>query len=131
MTEANGLTLREAADMLSLAPSTLRRHIAAGTLRATRVPGPHGREIRIARPDLDAFVGLRRAAGFVWNGAPRPVEDLTLRELLEWAERPAVRIASQNWARAASTVTIGGLLRWAREQLQAARGAEANGGRRG
>ena len=131
MTGRHGFTLREAAERLSLGPSTLRRHIAAGHLRASRVPGPYGRELRITRADLDAFIGLRRDAGFVWDGATRLVEDLTLRELLEWAERPAVRIASQNWARTASTVTAGMVLHWVREQLQAARSAEANGGRRG
>jgi excisionase family DNA binding protein len=48
------LQVREAADILDVSATTVRRHIADGELRALRL-GPNGR-YRIARRDLQAFL---------------------------------------------------------------------------
>ena len=107
MTNQDTFSLREAAEALGLASSTVRRHIRAGRLRATYVAGPFGRELRLGHGDLAASVGLREAAGFAWDRQARPVEAVTLGELLRWAEQPVVRAASLAWARTALTVTAG------------------------
>jgi excisionase family DNA binding protein len=123
MTTLDALGLREAAEAINLAPSTLRRHIKAGRLPATYGAGPCGREIRIERADLENFLDARQAAGFVWDRSARPVESVTLGELLRWAERSDVRVASAQWTRTAPTVTAGTVLAWMRAQLAADGGA--------
>jgi excisionase family DNA binding protein len=99
MTTPDALGLREAAEAINLAPSTLRRHIRAGRLPAAYGAGPCRREIRIKRADLADFLDRRQAAGFVWNRKERPVEPVTLGELLRWTESSDVRIRSVAWAR--------------------------------
>jgi excisionase family DNA binding protein len=61
-------TVRTAAQRLDMGESTLRRHIAEGRLKVTRVPGriDGATEQRVRGADLDAFV-LQLA------GADRPV----------------------------------------------------------
>ena len=130
MTTPDTFSLREASEALGLASSTVRRHIRAGRLRAIYVAGPFGYELRLEHGDLAAFVGVREAAGFAWGRQARPVEAVTLGELLRWAEQPAVRVASLAWARTASTLTVGAALRWAHDQLQASDRPDSDSGRR-
>ena len=51
------LTLRQAANQLNVHVRTLRRWIAAGTLRAQKLPGRWGGEYRIAEADVVALLG--------------------------------------------------------------------------
>src|SRR5674476_911203 len=48
-------TLAEVAALLELAPSTLRRYVKAGKLKATRAPGKYGEEYRIKPTVLKVF----------------------------------------------------------------------------
>ena len=131
MTTPDTLSLREASEALGLASSTVRRHIRAGRLRAIYVAGPFGHEFRLEHDDLAAFVGAREAAGFAWARQARPVEAATLGELLRWAQQPAVRVASLAWARTASTLTVGAVLRWIKDHLQADHSDDPDGAWRG
>jgi len=49
------LRLAEAATLLDLSRSTLRHHVKAGTLKATRAPGKYGEEYRIRPAVLKVF----------------------------------------------------------------------------
>ena len=60
---ANYLTVDEVASRLSVHPASVRRWIAAGSLKAHRV-GP--RAIRVASSELDAFVQPASANGLGW-----------------------------------------------------------------
>jgi excisionase family DNA binding protein len=53
--EGEYLSVGQAADLLGVAPVTIRRKIEAGQLAATQLGGP-GSAIRIARADLDAWL---------------------------------------------------------------------------
>jgi excisionase family DNA binding protein len=50
-----GLRLSEAAALLELSPSTLRRYVKAGKLKASQSPGKYGSEYRIRPAILQAF----------------------------------------------------------------------------
>jgi len=50
-----GLRLSEAATLLGLSPSTLRRYVKTGKLKASRAPGKYGAEYRIRPAVLQAF----------------------------------------------------------------------------
>jgi excisionase family DNA binding protein len=54
--EARFLTVREVAERLQLHPITVRRHIAAGRIRAVRI----GRAVRVPQDEVDKF-GRREA----------------------------------------------------------------------
>jgi len=50
-----GLRLSEAATLLELSPSTLRRYVKTGKLKASQAPGKYGSEYRIRPAVLQAF----------------------------------------------------------------------------
>ncbi|HET9016565.1 MAG TPA: helix-turn-helix domain-containing protein [Thermomicrobiaceae bacterium] len=53
------LTLAETADVLHVAPRTIRRWVRAGTLPAELWPGRHGLEYRLPRAPVEELSGLR------------------------------------------------------------------------
>ena len=113
---ADAIPLRDARQRLGVSDSTIRRMIKRGTLHAETRDGPYGPEWWISSTDVEAQAKIL-AARRLPSPAPRRVEDLTLGELLAWADAPAVRVAFLQWQRTAS-VTPGTLLRWMRERLR-------------
>jgi excisionase family DNA binding protein len=84
-----GLLLSEAAALLEVSPSTIRRYVKGGKLKASRVAGKYGAEYRIHPSVLKAFaleaLGIVLAeedlegvkAHTYMHGTPPPSEDVT------------------------------------------------------
>ncbi len=109
------ITLPEAAKMLGVGPTTLKRWSDQGRLPHTRTPGGHRRFLRSVIQDFRSLVDPRAGSG----RTPGPV-GLSLGTPTEWLDRAsaltdpdrmeaallALRATTQNWGEAADAIIV-------------------------
>ena len=72
-TSRSGLSVHEAAVILGVSPNTVRRRVAAGSLRSARIPRPQGETIRVYLDQVPGEIPKQVPPGVVPGDVPNEV----------------------------------------------------------